>query len=479
MRDATRAGWTALLGYTPLATLLGSTFLLGFAGVGTAVRPMFVLGCAVVSYRAWQRSAAYHLQIAIALFCLTPFLRRIVDSSAGYDPAGLMLIGPFLAILIPTIELRDLFRPDRRFDPALRPFILVGACAGYGALISLVQGDMMGTASGALKWAAPLLYGVWLYERARTDANLVPAAVQAFLVLMPVIGAYGVFQYVDPPAWDRYWMLYAPIISIGLPEAYQVRVFSTMNSPASFAVFIACGLLLVGFCRSGWGAALLAVPCTLGLLLSLYRTAWIALVTGVLFCLLFRATRRRAAVLAIGGVIAVVLAAVLTPFGDVIEDRIGTLGQGGEDGSAQERIQEFVTLLNTDGGTLLGHGFGGSNDAGQAGVMPIDGQIVACWYFMGLVVGLLCIAGIIWAAWQAMMRTVGNRDPERVVLGAIMAGALVQLPLGGVASNEAGFLFWAFAAIATAGVPNVDVSAKAREHNAMIGWQNTARGRQA
>ncbi|GAC1494538.1 MAG: hypothetical protein NVS2B11_17790 [Acetobacteraceae bacterium] len=254
---------TALIVYVPVAALLGGTFLLGFAGAGAAMRPLFVAGCAAVSYHAWQRGAAFHLQVAIALFCLAPFLRRIVDYNAGYDSTGLMLIGPFLAILIPTIELRDLFRTDRTVDPALRPFVLVGACAFYGTLISLVQGDMISTAGGALKWAAPLLYGAWLYERARAGAKLVPAAVRVFVVLMPLLGAYGVLQYVDPPAWDRYWMLYAPINSIGLPEAYQVRVFSMMNSPASFAVFTACGLLLVGFYRSGWTSALLAVPCPL------------------------------------------------------------------------------------------------------------------------------------------------------------------------------------------------------------------------
>ena len=45
-------------------------------------------------------------------------------------------------------------------------------------------------------------------------------------------GLYGFLQYLDPPIWDRYWMAYTTIASIGQPEPYMVRVFSTLNAPA-------------------------------------------------------------------------------------------------------------------------------------------------------------------------------------------------------------------------------------------------------
>ena len=469
MRAAQSRQAAPLATYGWLIALLGGTFVLGFAGVGAPLRPLFVVGCAAVSYDAWRRGASIHLQVAIALFCVTPFLRRVVDFHAGFDATGVMLAGPLLAILIPTAELRELFRPDRSVDPALRPFLVVGGCIAYGGLISLVEGDMISVASGLLKWVAPLLYGMWLFERARTDEAVLAGAVRAFLVVMPALGAYAVYQYVDPPPWDQYWMQSAPIDSIGYPVPYQVRVFSTMNSPASYATFTVCGLLLVGFCRSGWSSALLAAPCSLGLLLSLYRAAWIELVVAVLFCTLFAATRRRAVGLAFGGVAAVLVTLTATPFGDAILVRLSSFGDGSQDGSLRERIQEFSTMLNAGDGTLLGHGFV-FVDGGKIGLL-IDGQIIDCWYTMGLVVGMICLAAFLWAIGQGMSRTASRRDPARVVLGALMAGALAQMPLGGIAAGEAGFLFWSLAALAAAGTPLAEVRAPIRAQTQALAAQ--------
>lgn len=437
--------------YAWLIALIGGTAALGVAGVGAPLRPLFVGGCAIVGYDAWRRGASIHLQVAITLFCLTPFLRRIVDLHAGFDTTSVMLIGPMIAILIPTVELRDLFRPGHTISPELQPFLIVGGCIVYGGLISLMEGDLISVASGMLKWAAPLLYGMWLFERARSDDTVLAGAVRAFLVVMPALGAYAIYQYVSPPMWDQYWMRSAPMDSIGYPAPYQVRVFSTMNSPGSYATFTVCGLLLVGFCRSGWSSVLLAVPCSLGLLLSQYRSAWIELIVALLFCMLFAATRRRAIGFACGGAIAIAGALSTSPFSDVIATRLDSLGNGSQDGSAQERIQQFSMMLNMKDGSLLGHGFF-SVDGGKTGLL-IDGQIISCWYTMGLIVGMICLAALFWSIGQGMMRTAGRRDPARVVLGAVMAGALAQIPLAGVASGETGFLFWSLAALAAAGEP--------------------------
>src|SRR5262249_51789172 len=161
--------------------------------------------------------------------------------------------------------------------------------------------------------------------------------------VLPVVGVYAVYQYVAPLNWDIFWMQYAPIPSIGQPMPYEVRVFATMNSPASFATFTAIGLFLISFSKRPW-LALPALPAALGLLLSLYRTAWLSLALCMLFCLVFSDTRRRAGLILVGLGIALLMAVLLTPFGDVVADRLSTLGEGSQDGSAQERLEEFVTL---------------------------------------------------------------------------------------------------------------------------------------
>ena len=89
---------------------------------------------------------------------------------------------------------------------------------------------------------------------------------------------------------------YAPIASIGQPLPYEVRVFSTMNGPASFATFTSAGLILICMLTNRFRAMAL-IPGVVALLLSSYRTAWLSFAVGILFCLLFSPTRGRAGML--------------------------------------------------------------------------------------------------------------------------------------------------------------------------------------
>jgi hypothetical protein len=387
------------------------------------------------------------LQSALILFTFAPFVRRIVDLSAGFDTLGLMLIGPLLAILVPVLYLPQLLETRELPARVIWPAGIVACCVIYAAMLSMAQADWNNAASGALKWLAPLLYAIVLMLSADRD-ELIEAATSAFLVILPVTGLYAVYQYVDPPDWDRYWMQLAPILSIGQPVPYGVRSFSTMNSPASYASFTSVGLFLIAFSRTRWTALLLALPAVLGLLLSLYRTAWISLALGIFFCLLFSATRRRASMLLIGMAVAVVFAVTLTPFGEVVTERLSTLGEGTQDGSAQERLEEFVTLWKQPDSSLFGMGFT-ITDVGSAGAMPVDGMIIACWLSMGIVIGGFCLAALLWSIGNAMAGAWSDGSSDAVIVGALALGALATLPLANITSGEAGFLFWTFVVLLT------------------------------
>lgn len=422
----------------PAALLVGAMVLGGV--LGSLVRPLFVLGCAAIGWYAWRKGPAAHVFSVLLLFAFAPFARRVVDVSLGFDYGSLMLVGPLLAILVPGIDLLPLSSRHARFDPRLSPLVAVLLCIAYTAVLTLFQGNWSDAASGVLKWGAPLVYAAALVVAGRR-ADILRAATSAFLVILPVTGLYGIYQYVDPPIWDRYWMQFASILSAGLPVPYGVRTFSTMNGPASYATFTAAGLLLIWFLRPGWLAGLLMAPALLGFMLSQYRTAWIALALGVLFCLFFAATRRRAGVLILGVVVAGLLATAIPPFSDVIGDRIASLGQGGQDDSAQERLEQYIILWNMPDSSVAGMGFT-TSDVGVAGAMAIDGMIIACWLLMGIPVGLLCLFSFVWPALSAAAAAVRERSTEAVVVGAFALGALAQLPLANLGSGEIGFLFW-------------------------------------
>ncbi len=445
---ATLAVWPApsFPGWLPAAVLIAVTALAG-PQLGGAARPLFLLGSLAAGWYAWSRSPGAHLQTVLALFSFSPILRRLVDVSAGFDPGGLMIAGPFLALLAPLPDFREFAVPGRPPVKGLGPIIVFGVCTLYCVLITVAQGQCSQAAAGALKWFAPVIYAVALYRHATMAKQILDEAADAFLVILPIAGLYGIYQYTDPPVWDRYWLINAAITSAGSPAPFEVRTFSTMHSPAVFATFTAVGLMLVYVLRTGWHTRLAMLPAVLALALSLYRTAWMSLAAGVLFCLLMPATRARAggAITLLAGSIAAAL--VFTPFGDTLAERFATFGDASNDGSGQERLAEFAFLWSLPGSGLFGIGFP-SIDTGTAGAVALDGMIAICWACMGIVAGLVCLGSLFYTIGLAIAPALRSGTRESVVLGALACGWLVQLPLACVASGELGFLFWTTTALA-------------------------------
>jgi hypothetical protein len=168
----------------------------------------------------------------------------------------------------------------------------------------------------------------------------------------------------------------------------------------------------------------------------------------VLFCLLFKSTRMRAAAILLGSFGAVVSAATLPPFASVVSERLATLSEGTADSSAQERLDEYLALWNQTDSNVFGTGFT-TVDVGSAGAVATDGMIIGCWVAMGIVVGLFCLSALVWATLNMVAAAWRDGRREAIVIGAIGCGGLVQLPLANIASGELGFLFWTFAALAS------------------------------
>lgn len=434
-----------------LLGVIAGTAALAFA-VPSIARPLFILGSAGVGYLAWREGPGRTIEVALSLYVFAPLLRRLVDVQIGFEPSGLMLLGPVLAILIPTIDLRHLLLRRERADEDLLPLLLVGLCITYGMLISAFAGQFAPLGTAALKMYSPLLYGAWLMRTARHDASALDAASRSFFVLAPIIGLYAIWQYVSPSDWDRYWMqsVSGTISVLGRPEPFQVRVFSTMNSPASFGTYAACGMLLFGFCRGGWQALALSLLVAPGLLFTYYRTAWISLALGIAYCALFGRTRPRAGLITIALVVATALAATNADFGGAVMERLGTLtGSLSDDGSGKARLGQLFEVYRLVDGMALGLGFA-SLSTPFNGVDAADGEIVTSVIAMGVLVGSVYLVGLVWACVQALARIRRSRDPRLIVTGAVIVGMLAAIPLTSVTSGEIGLLLWMFVALATA-----------------------------
>lgn len=436
--------WFVVPGWLLSCMLLCCVMVVGAFGGGFA-RPIFLAGCLAVGWIAWKQSPQAHVQTALVLFSFAPFARRVVDLYAGYDASSIMLVGPLLALVVvlPRLLL-DLDRGSLMNDRRLLPIAVLLGCVAYATFLCIFQGNWNHAITGAIKWSVPLIYGAGLIRYGERK-TLIQAATHAFVFILPITGLYGALQYVDPPAWDRLWMNYASIMSAGLPLPYEVRTFSTMNGPASFATFTGVGILLICFLRSPLVIVGSCSAPALSFMLSQYRTAWMALFVALVFCLLASSTRSRAALVFAAMVGAGLMALSIPPFSDVILERLETLGSGSQDGSLQERLDQFVMLWESPYSSVFGSGFT-AVDVGVAGSMAIDGLIIECWLMMGMLVGGVCLFTISVTQVKMIGIAVGGRSRETTVAGALAIYAFFQIPFASLASGELGFLFWVMAA---------------------------------
>lgn len=184
----------------------------------------------------------------------------------------------------------------------------------------------------------------------------------------------------------------------------------------------------------------------IGLVLSSYRTAWLGLALGCVIGLFTRRTWVRSLVMLSAVPIVVSALIVYSPEdGGAIESRLQSFSNLSDDYSGQERLGQYGVLMR-DEGALIGHGFA-TIDILSAGNAGIDGQIVVCWWSMGLVVGMVCLTAIIWAGMQSIRAAWRNKSLDAFGAVAITAALLLQLPLAGISSSEIGFLFWSIAAV--------------------------------
>lgn len=439
--EAPAEGFDVSTAWVLAVGLLAITAALGLVA-GSVARPVFILGGAAIGVIGWRQSPEAHLKALLTLFCFAPLVRRLIDMKAGYDPSGLVLVAPLIAVGIPLLLVFEDLTPERLRHPQVGPILTIAACVLYAVMLTIFQGEWMNAISNAVKSFAPIAYALSLIASRAKPERLIDAATSAFIVILPIMGLYGIYQYIDPLEWDRFWMKSATILSAGQPEPYQVRTFSVLNAPASFATFTAVGMLLVFFLRLNLVTIILMIPAAVSLMLSQYRTAWIVLATGILFSLLFNATRGRASA-AIAAIAAIITGTLFTPFGSVILDRFSTLTEGAGDGSARERLDQFVSMWMRPDSGLIGSGFA-TVDVGSAGSMAIDGMFITCWMAMGLVVGMICIGGLFWAMMNAIAAAFADRRSTAVVIGALGLAGFTELPLTNVISSELGFLFWTF-----------------------------------
>jgi len=407
--------------------------------------------------RAQSRSAG--LMTLWAYWLLVPMVRRILDLSAetpGADPLSLL---PFLGTaLLAVMELRE-NQLDRR---ARR--ILTAASAGF----------LLGVPTGLLADPAAVSFATLAYLAAVSafvlgwgDAMRPEAGstlYRALAVTLIPLSLYAILQYFFPlTSWDAHWVEAGELGSIGAPQEDHIRVFSTLNSPFTFAIALSTGIVLgLGIARRLGASLLLTLPLVLALALTYVRSAWLALVVGVLvfaFAARSRAAGRIVAAIAIA-LVGLVAVGGSNPTTQAFTQRVTSLGSPEEDVSARERLEITQRLVPASVRQPLGEGLGqaglavrleDSNETER--LVDVDDGYLSLLYQSGPF-GLLLVLAAIVSSVRAAIRVLGHADPESRLAPAALLAALTML-LVALASADVffglpGAIFWYLCGLAVA-----------------------------
>lgn len=392
-----------------------------------------------------SRSPIAYVQFSLWLWFVTPFVRRVLDFRHGWSPVSAALLAPLVVALLSIFQLSRHTRELRGIMYA--PFLLVLAALGYGYMVGVLTAGFIPASYALATWLAPASFGVYLSISWRRYPQLSASIRRTFAVALPLLAAYGVYQFARLPAWDAKWMRDAQLGSIGAPLPFLLRIFSTLNTPGPFAAFLATGMLILIPSKGWWRYPALAIA-VVALLLTRTRAVWIAFVIGVLVEQLGQPVIRlpkRAIALVVVLVMALPLAA--TPqFRTSILPRLSTLMNIRADRSFITRVefsQEVATsIVETAEGAGLGMTGGAIKLRGGQGIRSLDNGFLEIFYLFGWPGGSLFFLGIGGLLLQSFRFIDARRDQFANSARACMVALVSVLSIGDVFTGPTGTLLW-------------------------------------
>ena len=413
-----------LAGFTGLMVLLhgGSVLNLAFTPLAVVV--------ALVLYR-------FHPPLYVAfvmwIWMLTPLVRRLADWQTGFHSLSPIMVAPQLVTTVSLFSAWSVLGAagSRRFQPY---FFILGILL-WGYIVGILRNGILPASYDLLNWACPVFFAIHLLARSNLAKDYTEALIGALTWGVLVTGIYGVRQYFAPTDWDTQWMLatVAELGTIGDAIALQVRIFSTMNSPGPFAVFMGGGLIAL-FVARGRVRWLAAAPGFAALMLSLVRSAWGGFAVGLAVMLAFAPIRLRVRMVVVG----ILLISSATPFllegpiAETFQARFATISDIENDDSFASRLEFYYSFFETAASSVSGVGLGkiglasrlSTTDASLGEYGNFDSGIMNLLFTFGLTA--LPLSGVILFLFYRGA-VLGRRTPEGAALIAIAAGTLSQL----------------------------------------------------
>lgn len=436
--------WIAILGLV----LVSALCILVHAG--SILRLAFPLGAFTVGIFLYLRYPILYLGFTWWIWFLTPWLRRLVDYQSGWTEPSPILLAPHLVTLVTFATfVRHL---PKSYRQGSLPFVMGCISVFYGFLVGLIKNPFTGVVPELLNWLTPVLFGFHLFVNWRDYPRYRQNFQRAFFWGVLVMGAYGVLQFVVAPGWDKYWMANAPITSIGIPEPFKIRVFSTMNAPGPFGVVMMAGLLLLfnsqgalRFPTAGFGY--------LTFLLSLSRAGWLGWFVGLLtFITSIKARlqmRLIVTILVMG--MCVLPLTNMEPFSEVIHSRLQSLSNPHNDVSYNARAEGYNQALGEAFSDVIGKGLGSVDDRKNKYSIGVhDSTILEIFFSLGWIGSMPYLTGLVLLLAKLLQLSELRFDPFAIAARAICLGCFVQFGLGSVILGVSGIVLWGFLGIVLA-----------------------------
>lgn len=427
-----------------IAALFGCAILLGFLKQGLLLSVAYPAASLGLGLLLARRNPPQFIAFILWLFFLSPFIRRINDYTGGWTPISTLSLTPYLpALLVVPVMVQRLLLMKSKPVIALLPVVFAIL---YAFLVGAGLRGVVMSSYGLVTWLAPVAVAAYIEANARHFPRFERDLTITIGLGMLVMGLYGVAQYLFLPAWDRFWMINSQMTSIGLPIPYQVRVFSTMNSPAPFGATVAAlVLILVGVSRPRYWPSIFSGLC--GLLLSLLREAWGGFIVGLVLLMVQLSRRGLVKILigiAIAG-IAVVPVLQSDEIGAQIEARFQTIFRLEGDTSFIERNAFYDQMIPLVMSQPLGVGFGLTGVASKLEnadtVHDFDSGVLEIPYVFGWPGTLLYVGGVLWVMGYCLLSARGGR-PFSVAAAAAALSILVQMVFSCVLEGPVGVIFW-------------------------------------
>ncbi|GGA03076.1 hypothetical protein GCM10008018_56420 [Paenibacillus marchantiophytorum] len=388
----------------------------------------------------------------LLVWVVCPEIRRFEDWMEGtYHSVSLLSIAPLLTsavVIIPILSKIHLL------ESALKRLLIYFCIALlYGSLIGMTKNGM-GTFYDLANYLIPMLLIPYAalsnFEKKDLDRLLVAFSNTAIL-----IAVYGIIQYIVVPPWDAFWMNHVEMTSIGQPYPLEIRVFSFLNSPGPAGMYMGTALapmILEKRWRGplGWIGVILV---TVGLLITLVRSAWVMLFIDIAIYTAVSAGKQKWKLLAqLSAVIAAMYFIIpKLPGAQGLVARLDTMTAIQDDHSYNERLDFFHTVFPMLFAKPQGLGLGSigvgtklSNDGALGEYGIFDNGFVAIFLTFGIIGGIL----FFWGLWLVIKYLISKRKETgglnpytRLALSAL-EGSIVCLVFENGYTGLKGFLLW-------------------------------------